>query len=324
MNDNGTGVFSAPSTPEAEIPAVVFPENAAISIPLHMCEGDDKIGDGAELPRAIGAERAQNITYALTPALLPIGFAWDSEDHQTRTIRRTGAAIPTDIEYTWTATTIADDTRSGGSASIKFKIYVEEHQLPEEPTGLVATKVNSADTAPLSKDKVRLMWDQPIDYSVYSAEEDTSSCIPFPENYVVYVWKLNDLTEQFDEASKHKYSSALDADKKYFSRNDVATKDSDGKDVQTVKNVATDFTVQLPRGIYQFKIAAHNASKLSHNADKTKDVGLSKKSELFAEWTLKDDATEMDIVLKQVVVADPPKTPEDLVESERVSTRERR
>ena len=162
---------------------------------LAMCEDDTTTGAGTELPLAFGPESGTKIEYLLTPAL-PEGFDWDTTDNQDRVIRRTGKkAKAGKTTHTWTAVTTTE------SASVSFTIDVKAHQLPKQPTGLTATKLDSDDTGTTTKNRVELTWTQPGDLSGYS------DCIPFPANYVVYVTKQNELTGQFPTDPTITYTS---------------------------------------------------------------------------------------------------------------------
>ena len=318
---DGVGTHSAKSS-AVQVPGL-FTFGGEKGPDIEICEGDTKTTgkkrddgtyeNGWQLPLAFGGEESENITYKLAEdakgkaADLPIGFDWDTRDHQLRTIKRTDAEPATSekaVTYYWIASLEGHEDEH-----TTFTIHVKPHQLPETPDGLMVSKVDADDTNPLTMNKVELTWEQP------ELKDTYDDCIPYPQNYVVYVEKLNDLTGEFVKPSildpttpvvKDEYTSvptelaaggeSPSADEAKFTR----------KTVKGTEKVATHFTAQFPRGIYRFKVAAHNVSQKSHNKDDpTKDMGLSMPSKDFAEWAKLGDE-------EHIVVADPPAAPMDL------------
>ena len=318
---DGVGVHSAKSS-AVQVPGV-FTFGGEKGPDIQICEGDtETVGkkrddgtyeNGWQLPLAYGGEESDNITYKLAAdakgkaADLPIGFDWDTRDHQLRTIKRTKAEPATSekaVTYYWVASLGGHD-----DVHTTFTIHVKPHQLPETPDGLMVSKVDADDTNSITMNKIELTWAQP------ELKDTYANCIPYPQNYVVYVEKLNDLTGEFVKPSilapttpvvKDEYTSvptelaaggeSPSADEAKFKR----------ETVKGTEKVATQFTAQFPRGIYRFKVAAHNVSQKSHNKDDpTKDMGLSMPSKDFATWAKLGDE-------EHIVVADPPAAPTDL------------
>ncbi len=255
---------------------------------IGICFGEalpETVATGAAALPLADHDESISVSYSFDEDL-PAGLSLSTIDRETRFIvgTPTEATLDAGTTLTWRAT---DDGDSANSATTKVTIIVKALQLPKKPTGLTATKLDSADLSANTKNRVRLTWMQPEDKSDYP------DCIPLPKEYMVYVTKRSELTGQFPENPTETYDSSTTADRGHF------TRDTNG--------VATHFTKQFGHGTYKFQIAAHNTSEL--NTNKT-GMGNSPKSD-DATWTVKD-STATDVTLDYVVVAAPPGTPTDL------------
>ena len=104
-----------------------------------LCKGDTLTRtDGKVLPLAED-EPGDQLTYTIDPNTpLPAGLRVERVDLQTRRILGT-ATVAQKTSHNWIVT-----DEHGLTATETFTIDVKEHQKPEKPTGLMATKVDSA------------------------------------------------------------------------------------------------------------------------------------------------------------------------------------
>ncbi len=238
---------------------------------IGICKGDDLGTTGYVLPLAADLDKpAQTLEYTITPAL-PEGLFEEPIDHQRRAIKGTTTVVGT-TTHTWQVT---DQYGLTAATPITFTITVKEHQKPEKPTGLMATKVDSASIEAPTQNRVRLTWPQAANKTAYP------DCIPVVTAYTVSQTKKDEVTNTYPASSLMTYSSMTGQP---YAENFVPP---------TGAGAWSFTTPMLDIGIYKFTIVAHNAAPSSPSVS--------------------SDAAVWDVTMEmEVVVANPPKAPTSL------------